>query len=135
MSANHPVRAVPDHSGGLCKLPVGYRPVADIPSSSQMSELGISRDQERNCKAVGASEHRKLAAPSDSGWLSAERDVLGAGHGKLFADARCLVVQLCRRSRTRIDFGLVKRPLAAFGVLGNAALLLWGERLLAVFSA
>lgn len=45
------------------------------------------------------------------------------------------VVQLSRRRRTRIDFGLVKRPLVAFGVLGNAALLLWGERLFAVFSA
>lgn len=38
-------------------------------------------------------------------------------------------------SGTRVDFALVKRPLVAFAVLGNAALLLWGERLLAVFPA
>ena len=89
-SAPDPIPAVRNLVNQCWKVTVGYRPVADIPSSSQMSEHGISRDQERNRKAVGASEHRKLAPPSDSGWLSAVRDVLGAGHGKLFADARCL---------------------------------------------
>src|SRR3954451_14028843 len=34
-----------------------------------------------------------------------------------------------------VDFRAVKWPLIAFGVLGNAALLIWGDRLLTVFPA
>lgn len=30
MSPVHPVRAVPGDDGGCCKLPVSYRPIADI---------------------------------------------------------------------------------------------------------
>lgn len=44
-------------------------------------------------------------------------------------------VQLPQKGRTKVDFRLVRWPLIAFGVLGNVALLLWGERLLAVFPA
>lgn len=46
------------------------------------------------------------------------------------------VIQLPQsRSGSKVDFRLVKWPLVAFAVLGNVALLLWGERLLAVFPA
>ena len=40
-----------------------------------------------------------------------------------------------RRSWNAVDFRLAKWPLIAFGVLGNFAVLLWGERLSAVFPA
>ena len=42
-------------------------------------------------------------------------------------------IWLVQKRRGAVDFGLVKWPLIAFAVLGNAALLVWGERLLAVF--
>ena len=38
-----------------------------------------------------------------------------------------------RRNWSEFDFGLMKWPLIAFGGLAHLALLLWGERLLAVF--
>jgi hypothetical protein len=40
-----------------------------------------------------------------------------------------------RREWSAVDFRLVKWPLLAFALMGNAALLLWGERLFAVFPA
>jgi hypothetical protein len=44
------------------------------------------------------------------------------------------ITQLVRfRNWGKVNFGLAKWPLIAFGVLGNLALLLWAERLLAVF--
>jgi hypothetical protein len=46
-----------------------------------------------------------------------------------------LVQLLRRREWGEVDFSLVKWPLIASAVLGNAALLLWGERLLAGFPA
>ena len=46
-----------------------------------------------------------------------------------------LVQLVRRRDWGEVDFRLMKWPLIAFAVLGNAALLLWGERLLAVFPA
>ncbi len=46
------------------------------------------------------------------------------------------LVQLARHKNWRaVDVSLLKWPLLAFAVMGNAALLLWGDRLLAVFSA
>ena len=53
---------------------------------------------------------------------------------ELRVDARRVVVPLLRR-RNAVSFRFFRWPLIAFAVLGNAAILLWGDRLFAAFPA